>query len=115
VANRHEQILSIGRENDLPARLAAPAPGHLAPQHSEIIQSRHTSGVQLGAGQRLSPAIVTRLYISDIDTLVGGVMGREEDAQHAVLALPIDRGRVSQRRDLFSLRGYQPNGPDLFG
>ena len=42
-------------------------------------------------------------------------MGRDEDAQHAVLALPIDGGRTAQRRDLFSLRGYQPNGPDLFG
>ncbi len=70
--------------------------------------------VQLGAGQRQAAAIVTRLDIGEIDTLVGGVMGREEDAQHAVLALPIDRRRITHG-DLLSLLGHQPNGPDLFG
>ena len=41
-------------------------------------------------------------------------MGRDVDAQHAVLALPIDGGRIADH-DLLSLRGHQPNGPDLFG
>ncbi len=70
--------------------------------------------VQLGAGQRQTSAIVARLGIGEIDALVGGVMRREEDAMHAVLALPIDRGRIVHL-DLLSLLGHQPNGPDLFG
>ena len=102
VANREEQILAVGREGDLRAFLAALALGHLAPQHLEVFQSgRGGGGVQLGAGQRQAAAIVTRLDIGEIDTLVGGVMGREEDAQHAVLALPIDR------------RAYCPPGSSL--
>ena len=70
--------------------------------------------MQLSARQRQAAAIVTRLDIGEIDTLVGGVMRREEDAQHAVLALPIDWRRIAHR-DLLSLLGHQPNGPDLFG
>ena len=92
VANREEQILAVGREGDRAAFLAAPALGHLAPQHLEVLQSgRGGSDVQPGAGQRQAAAIVTRLGIGEIDTLVGGVTGRDEDAQHAVLALPVDR------------------------
>ena len=70
--------------------------------------------VQLGAGQRQAAAVVARLGIGEIDTLVGGVTGRDEDAQHAVLTLPIDWGRIADQ-DLLSLLGHQPNGPDLFG
>ena len=78
--------------------------------------------VQLGAGQRQAAAIVTRLGIGEIDTLVGGVMGREEDAQHAVLALPIDGGRIghlaifspcwdtSQTGPTFSVISMRPSG-----
>jgi hypothetical protein len=42
--------LTIGRESDLPAGLAAFAPGHLAPDYFEILQSGDTSKVQLRAG-----------------------------------------------------------------
>ena len=72
--------------------------GHLAPQHLEVFQSRRGGGgVQLRAGQRQAAAVVTRLGIGEIDALVGGVMGRDEHAVHAVLALPVDGGRVAHR------------------
>src|SRR5205823_2302826 len=98
---------------NLAAGLAALTAGHLAPQHREVFQARVTSQVQPCAGQRLAPAIITGFDIGDVDALVRGVMRREEYTQHAVLALPVDGWRAGQRRDLFSRRGYQPDGPDL--
>ena len=65
-------------------------------------------------GEREAPAILTRLDIGQIDTLVDRVMGRKKDALHAVLALPIHWRRILHL-DLLSLLGYQPNGSGLFG
>ena len=70
--------------------------------------------VQLGARQRQASAILTRLGIGQIDTMVGGVMRREENAVHAVLAFEIDSGRIAHL-DLLSLLRHQPNGTGLFG
>ena len=85
------------------------------PQHREVFEcGRGGSDVQLGARERQATAVVTRRGIGEIDTVVGGVMGREEDAVHAALALPINGGRIAHR-DLLSLLGHQPNGPGLFG
>src|SRR5260370_39984620 len=60
VADREEQIRAVGGESDLRTRPAAFAPGHLAPQHIEIFQSRIAgAGVQPCARQTLAPGVVT--------------------------------------------------------
>ncbi len=41
-------------------------------------------------------------------------MGRDEDAEHAVLAFPIDRGRAGYE-SFVALLGHEPDGADLFG
>src|SRR5215467_8259361 len=91
VAHREEQILSVGREGNLRAFLAALALGQLTPDHLEVLQSRGgRGGVQLGTSQGQAAAVITRLNVSEINTLVGCVIGRDEDAQHTVLTLPVD-------------------------
>jgi hypothetical protein len=115
VANCHEQVLTIGREYNLPTCLASLPPGHLAPEHRKVEQPGRALEVQLGACQDLPSAIVTWLDIGEIDALVSGELRRDVDAQHPVLPLPIDGWSIAQRSDLFSLSGNQPNGPDLFG
>ena len=102
VAHREEEVVAVRREGDLRACLAALAPGHLAPQHLEPVQPGPLA-VQhkLAPAQRQAAAIITRFDIGEIHIVVGGVMGREEDAQHAVLALIID---WAGRRQLRSWR-----------
>src|SRR5205823_11851874 len=91
VANREKKILAVGGEGDLRAFLPTLALGHLAPQHLEVFEfSRGGRGVQPGARESQASAIVTRLGIGEIDTVIGGVTWREEDAVHAVLALVVN-------------------------
>src|SRR5207302_6481 len=78
VADREEEIPAVGREGDRPSCLPAPTRGPLPPQHLQVFQFGGSGGsVQFGAGQRKAAAIVTRLDISEIDTLVGRVTWRE--------------------------------------
>ena len=40
IADRQEQILTVGRERDLRAELSAPALRHVAPQHLQSLEAR---------------------------------------------------------------------------
>ena len=111
VADGHKQILAVGGEGDLATGLTALTARHLAPQHFEVFEAGVASGVQFGAGQALTAAVIARFDICDVDVLVRGVMRREKDAEHTALALPVDGRRVAQRRDLFSLGETNQMGP----
>jgi len=66
IAYRKKQKLSVGREGDLAAFLAALAPGQLAPQYFEVFEFSGGAG-QFGAGEGKAAAV----QVSGIDGSAG--------------------------------------------
>ncbi len=115
VADRQVQGPAVGREGDLRPELAALAALAVPPDHLQAVQARGALAEgQPGPGQRQAGASVAGLGIGEVDGVVRGVMGRQEDAQKAALSLGQDGRRVGDRRLAAGL-GHQPDMTRLLG